>query len=107
MTSTNRVKNLAFKLREKRREKRRLASGKKDIEVIDLETVPSPTAKEAVKWASGLTIEDEKILLNDAEWLTDRKINASQRLIKECYPHVCGLQDVSLGHTLAFDVPVG
>ena len=82
MTSTNGVKNLAFKLREKRTEKRRLASGKKAIEVIDLETVPSPTAKEAVKWASDLTIEDEKILLNDGEWLTDRLINVSQRLIK-------------------------
>ena len=60
-----------------------------------------------MKWVTDLTIEDEKILLNDREWLMDRLINASQRLIKECYPHVCGLQDVSLGHTLAFDVPVG
>jgi len=54
---------------------------------------------------SNLTIEDEKVLLNG--WLSDALVNADEQLIQQVHPHVHGLQDVALGHTLAFDVTQG
>ena len=102
------MKDLVFKLREKQREKRKLANEKTEaFDVIDLDIVPSPTAKDPSKWVSDLTTEDEKVLLTDGELLMNRLINARQKMIKGCYPHVCGLQDVSLGHTLGFNVQEG
>ena len=50
-----------------------------------------------------MTVEEEQLLLG-GKWLNDKLINAAQCLIKATYPNVNGLQDVSLGHTLAFDV---
>ena len=99
MTSKNNVKDLAFKLREKYREKRKLANGNKAPEVIDLEMVPSPTAKEPFRWASDLTTEDEKVLLTVAEWLTDRLINADQKLIKSANQKcvVYGMSPLGIG----------
>ena len=52
-------------------------------------------------WVDNLLRDDEKVLLNPNEWLTDKLMNAGQSLIKECYR---GLQSVSLGLTLAFEV---
>ena len=39
--------------------------------------------------------------------LSDVLVNAAQRLIQAAHSHVAGLQDVSLGLTLAFDVIQG
>ena len=72
--------------------------------MIDLDLMPSPKIKQPSKWVANLNVEDEKVLLTNGEWLNDKLINAGQILIKECYPHVCGFQDVSLGPTLGFDV---
>jgi len=55
---------------------------------------------------SNLTVDDEKVLLN-GEWLSDTLVNTGQKLIQQAHPHVHGLQDVVLGHTLAFDVMKG
>jgi len=46
------------------------------------------------------------VLLN-GEWLSDVLVNAGQKLIQQAHPHVHGLQDVALGHTLAFVVMKG
>ena len=69
--------------------------------------MPSPTVKQTSMWVSGLTTKDEEVLLTDGEWLPDNIINASQKLIKERYPHVCGFQNVCLGQTLGFEVTRG
>ena len=53
-----------------------------------------------------LTVEDEKVLL-DGGWLSDRLVNAGQRLIQQAHSCVSGMQNVALGHTLAFDVMRG
>ena len=65
-----------------------------------------PTAPQPSQWVSNLTVDDEKVLLN-GEWLSDILVNAGQKLIQQAHPHVHGLQDVALGHTLAFDVMKG
>ena len=43
------------------------------------------------------------MLLNGG-WLNDKIIEAGQKLIKEAFPAIAGLQQVNLGQTLAFDV---
>ena len=100
------VKSLAFKLKEKQRESEQTAKkGKESSVLIDLEVLPSPkTREEPLKWVGNLLRDDEKVLLNPNEWLTDKLMDAGQLLIKECYHQVRGLQSVSLGLTLAFEV---
>lgn len=41
------------------------------------------------------------------DWLTDAVINCAQNLLKECYPHIGGLQDTGLGETLAYAIESG
>ena len=48
-----------------------------------------------------------KQLKLQGEWLNDETINEGQMLIKEKFPHVGGLQNVLLGHTMAFSVETG
>ena len=43
-------------------------------------------------------------MLLDGKWLNDRIVTAAQNLIKESYPSSRGLQDVSLGLVLGFNV---
>ena len=50
-----------------------------------------------------MTVEDKKDLLSGG-WLSDTVIVAAQNLIKAKYPSVRGLQDVTLGQSLAFNV---
>ena len=71
---------------------------------FDIVTIPL-IASQPSQWVSNFTIEDEKVLLNG--WLSDVLVNADQQLIQQVHPHVHGLQDVPLGHTLAFDVTHG
>ena len=42
--------------------------------------------------------------LNTHQWLTDAIINAGQKLLKQTYPHVGGLQSTVLGETLAYEI---
>ncbi len=72
-------------------------------EVIDLESMHLLKPTKPSKWIGELSTDDEKILL-DGHWLNDKLINAAEALIRNHYEHVRGLQDVSLGQTLGFDV---
>ena len=38
------------------------------------------------------------------DWLTDNVINAAQKLLKQSYPHVGGLQITTRGEVLSFDI---
>ncbi len=62
-----------------------------------------PSTEEAASMGGSLDRKHGDILLSN-DWLDDKLVNAGQALIKELFPNVCGLQDVSLGQTLAFDV---
>lgn len=54
-----------------------------------------------------LLTSDRDILLSPTEWLTDTIINASQQLLQRQFPNLSGLQDVSLGLTMNFDIQTG
>ena len=94
------VKKLAFKSRQNQ------AKTTGCLEVIDIDKISYEIVKEPSMWVDNLNREDERVLLEN-EWLTDRLINAGQDLIKSCYSQVRGLQNVSLGKTLAFEVMKG
>ena len=55
----------------------------------------------------GLLEEDRRILLDPYEELTDTIIDASQQLLKKCFPHVSGFQSVCCGLTMNFAVECG
>ena len=96
------VKALARAQREEKQMQQRQEIAKKGPPVhIDLSEVPS--FQYPSKWIDDLTRHEENILLTN-EWLNDRLIDAGQKLIKECYQEVCGLQSVSVGQALAFNV---
>lgn len=63
----------------------------------------TPLVDEPIPWTKGLSKDDKRILL-DNEWLNDKLVNVGQELIQAAYPNVSGLQDPSLGQTLAFNV---
>ena len=98
------MKNLAFKKREKLRSKNR--NGNENSELINLDSVTVAKTKDPPKWVYNLTIADEKVLLN-GEWLNDRIMNACQELIRGKYPNMLGLQDVTCGHALSYEVQTG
>ena len=52
----------------------------------------------------GLNQDDHKLLLQKGAWLNDRIVNASQRLLKQDFPHIGSLQKTLLGQSLSFSV---
>ena len=60
-------------------------------------------------WLADLNLHqsDKEVLLSPTPWLTDSIINAAQQLLRKQYPHLPGLQDVSLGLTMSFNVQRG
>lgn len=46
-------------------------------------------------------------MLSPTAWITDSIVNAAQQLLREQFPQLPGLQDVSLGLTMAFDIMPG
>lgn len=66
-------------------------------------------AKSSKSWIPelGLHYRDKNILLSSTSWLPDTIINAVQRLLKNEYPAVCGLQDVARGLNMSFDIERG
>ena len=48
--------------------------------------------------------DDEAVLSSTSAWLNNNLINAAQALLKHQFQLSAGLQDVSLGRTLAFDI---
>ena len=73
---------------------------------MDVHAVATPPAFSPAHLAARLTVLNEEGILG-GNWLTDSVINTGQELIQQAYPHVQELQDVSLGHTLAFAVEKG
>ncbi len=75
--------------------------------VIDL-TTEEATCQPIEYWLKDLQvyIEEKKILL-EGGWLSDNLITAVQRLLKDSYPHIGGLQPPILGETLTFEVRRG
>ena len=73
------------------------------VKIIDLD-VEQPTqqskkhTKPSAMWLH-LLQKDKEILLSPTGWVTDSIVNAAQKLLREQFPHLPGLQDVSLGHT--------
>ena len=61
MMSEPNLKNLAFKLREKREERRQARKRKETYEVIDLDVMPPTKVKEPLVWVDNLNTEDEKV----------------------------------------------
>lgn len=52
----------------------------------------------------GLDEDDRQQLLSSSEWLSDKIINASQRLLKKDHPHIRGLQNTLLGQIFRYSV---
>ena len=50
-----------------------------------------------------LSADDRETLLNPVGWLNDRLVSAAQSMLRNQF-QVLGMQDTSLGHTLAFDI---
>ena len=55
------------------------------------------------QWVLGLTLV-EKDSVTNGEWLSDRIIDVGQKLLKQKFPHVAGLQCTCLGQKLQFAV---
>lgn len=68
----------------------------------DDEAEKDPILDLAIDYAVQRTYPDG--LSKEKKRAVRKKADAAQCLIKATYPNVNGLQDVSLGHTLAFDV---
>jgi len=64
--------------------------------------------KEPVMWIQELRLSpsDRDILFNSTAWLTDSIVDAAQKLLKKACP-VSGLQSVSCGLTMTYDVQPG
>ena len=64
-----------------------------------------PNAAQTQMWISelGLSNHDRECLLSDG-WLTDSIVNAAQMLLRKSNPLISGLQDVTLGLTMCFEV---
>ena len=60
-------------------------------------------------WLDPLNLlqKDRDILLSPTGWVTDSIINAAQQLLRQHFPQLPGLQDVSLGQTMAFTIMTG
>jgi hypothetical protein len=71
-------------------------------DIVDLDTLPDKPSR-TDKWACGLSMEDEAIILN-GDWLADNIIIAAQELIQKAYPRVAGFQNTNMGETLTFNV---
>ena len=54
-----------------------------------------------------LRVATDRLCLTNGKWITDNIINACQRLIRNAYPHIRGLEDTSLRETLAFTIQRG
>lgn len=66
-------------------------------------------AKSLGIWLPSLNLshKDKEILLSPTAWITDSIVNAAQQVLREQFPQLPGLQDVSLGPTMAFNIMPG
>ena len=76
---------------------------KTPTEVIDADAHIPKDVKPLQPWVVGLS-QDDRSRVTGGEWLNDKLITAFQKLLKQQFPHLSGLQDVSLGQTLSFEI---
>lgn len=78
------------------------------LKSIDL-VKDSGKVKQPAQWIPelGLMDGDKKILLSPTEWINDNIIDAAQKLMKKANPQMSGLQNVTCGLTMSFNVQVG
>ena len=96
----SKAKRIALHLRQKRVKK---IVNKAPTEVIDADAYIPKDEKPPQPWVAGLSQDDRKRVA-EGDWLNDRLVTAFQKLLKQQLPHLSGLQDVSLGQTLCFEV---
>ena len=59
-------------------------------------------------WLPKLGLDlDDKLCLNRGKWLTDKLINACQKMLQLSHPEMGGLQDTVLAETLSFNIQQG
>ncbi len=77
-----------------------------DLTAHDITTTIS---KNSLNWIPNLhlTMSDKNTILHPAGWLTDTIIDAAQKLLKQQFPHIQGLQQVALGLTMSFEMQSG
>ena len=80
--------------------------GTEKPDTIDVDSVQLKKRKQEKFWIKELNLleQDREILLNPAGELTDSIIDAAQTLLKQAFPQLCGLQSVSCGLTMTFDI---
>ena len=54
-----------------------------------------------------LTAYDRNVLLNPVGWITDSIVDAAQTLLKQQFPHIRSLQNVTKGMTMSFYIQTG
>ncbi len=98
------AQNLMFQ----RRQKRTRSSTYHDVVTVESYRM-SAQLKSKKPWIPdlGLTETDRDTLLSSTAWLTNSIINAAQSLLKKVNPRMPGLQSVTLGLTMSFDVEPG
>lgn len=81
-------------------------NGTEKLDTIDVDSVQLKKRKQEKFWIKELNLleQDREILLNPAGELTDSIIDAAQTLLKQAFPQLCGLQSVSCGLTMTFDI---
>ena len=77
-----------------------------DLDVEQPVRQPKKQIKPPAMWISSLNLsqKDKEVLLSPTAWITDSIVNAAQQLLREQFPQLPGLQDVSLGLTVAFNI---
>ena len=75
---------------------------------VNVETYVPCASKES-KWIPELTLclSDKQLILSPVGWLTDSIIDAAQALLKQDHPRLLGLQTVSKGLTMSYDIQHG
>ena len=60
-------------------------------------------------WISDLNLDenDRENVLSPTGWLSDKVINAAQKILSKQFPDIFGLQDVALGHVMNFTIQDG
>ena len=100
------VKSVKAKELMLKRRQRQLKVVKKP-EVIDIDKYqPSQKSQKQKFWIKELNLleSDREILLNRTGLLTDSIIDAAQKLLKQAFPTLSGLQSVNCGLTMNFDI---
>ncbi len=60
-------------------------------------------------WIANLNLleSDKNLILDTTAWITDSIVNAAQKLLKEQFPGINGLQNVCMGYVMGFEIQAG